>query len=263
MIVSLIITTYNRPDALERILDSILIQKVFPDEVVFADDGSQIETKKIIARFSNQTKIKVTHSWQEDKGFRVARSRNKAIAASLGDYIILVDGDMILHKDFIDDHIKNSETGFFLQGGRVLLSKKLTKKVLMQNHAKFHPLTRGLHNRKNMFYSNFLCSLTSSKNFDLKGIKTCNMSFFKKDFLKVNGFNNLFEGWGKEDSEFVIRLFNAGIKRKNIRFNAIQFHLWHKENTRQSLTQNTELLNKAIKSKLRRCEDGVNRFIKN
>ena len=84
------------------------------------------------------------------------------------------------------------------------------------------------------------------------------MAFFKKDYISVNGFNNEFKGWGREDSEFIVRLQNNGIRRKNVRFNAIQFHLWHQENTRASLVENDLLLQAAIENKIRWCDNGLN-----
>ena len=123
MRVSVIITTYNRPDALLLVLQSIESQTKLPEEVIIADDGSDDNTEKLITNYQESSSLNIIHSWQEDKGFRVSKSRNKAIAKSSYDYIILIDGDMILHTEFIRDHINNAEPGFFIQGSRVLLSK--------------------------------------------------------------------------------------------------------------------------------------------
>ena len=133
MRVSLVITTYNRPDALKLVLQSINSQSVSPNEIIIADDGSKNSTKKCIDEFKKKSSILLVHSWQEDKGFRVAKSRNKAIAKSKFDYIILIDGDVVLHDKFIEDHLKHAEMGFFVQGSRVLLNQKATKKVFSNN----------------------------------------------------------------------------------------------------------------------------------
>ena len=126
MRLSLIITTYNRPDPLLLVLKSIENQTITPKEVIIADDGSTYKTQDIITRFQQDSELNIVHSWQEDIGFRVAKSRNKAILKSIGDYIILVDGDMILHPKFIEDHISQAQLGYFIQGSRVLLSKEET-----------------------------------------------------------------------------------------------------------------------------------------
>ncbi len=261
MRVSLIITTYNRPDALLLVLRSIRLQTLMPNEVIIADDGSSNDTKTIIRDFQKISDLNIIHSWQKDNGFRVAKSRNKAIAQSSGDYIILIDGDMILHPKFIEDHANNAELGYFVQGSRVLLTQSATQDALVEMRVNFSPFSQGIQNRKNTIHSNFLSKLFSKKKNYLRGIKTCNMAFFKQDCIGVNGFNNDFEGWGREDSEFIVRLLNNGINRKNIRFNAIQFHLWHNENTRTSLKQNDILLQDAIDNDLQWCDNGINRYL--
>ena len=95
----------------------------------------------------------------------------------------------------------------------------------------------------------------------LKGIKTCNMGFYRQDCLNINGFNNQIEGWGREDSEFIVRLFNSGINRKHVYFNLIQYHLWHKESARDLLAKNEKFLQNTIKNKLLYCDSGLNKYL--
>lgn len=261
MRVSLIITTYNRADALSLVLSSVESQTVLPKEVIIADDGSIKETQKMILDFQATSNLNLTHSWQQDNGFRAAKSRNKAIARSKDEYIVLIDGDMILHPQFIEDHISYAESGYVVQGTRVLLTQSATRNALVKMRTNFSFLSSGIQNRKNTIHSIFLSRLFSKKKNYLQGVKTCNMAFFKQDCIDVNGFNNDFEGWGREDSEFVARLLNNGINRKNLRFNAIQFHLWHNENTRASLKQNDILLQNAIDNNLKWCHNGIDRYL--
>jgi len=115
-------------------------------------------------------------------------------------------------------------------------------------------------NRKNSIRSSFLSKIFSKSKNSLEGVKTCNMSFFLNDFYAVNGFNNDILGWGREDSEFCARLMNAGIRRKNLRFSAIQFHLWHGLENRKSLEKNDLILKDTIDQKLIWCKSGVNEF---
>lgn len=261
MSVSLIITTYNRPDALFLVLRSVLCQTKLPNEVIIADDGSDNTTKNCIDDFQKLSSIKVVHSWQHDKGFRVARSRNKAIAKSSSDYIVLIDGDMILHSKFIEDHINHSESGFCVQGSRALLGKYLTKQALTDKNIKFSFFSKGLINRKNSLYSSFLAKIFAYNKVTLKRVRTCNLGFFKQDSININGFNNDIEGWGREDSEFVNRLINSGIICKVIHFNLLQFHLWHQNSTRSYLQKNDEILQASINQKLKWCESGLNKYI--
>jgi glycosyltransferase involved in cell wall biosynthesis len=261
MKVSLIITTFNWPQALALSLKSIQFQTTLPDEVIIADDGSSIETQKEILKFQQASNLKIIHSWQQNKGFRAAKSRNKAIAKSDADYLILIDGDMILHPKFIQDHINNAEKGCFIQGTRVLLTKGATQGVLKRMSMSFSFFSYGIKNRKNLIHSNFLSKIFLKKKNYLRGIKTCNMSFFKKDCVHINGFNDDFEGWGREDTEFAVRLLNSGIIRKNIHFNSIQFHLWHIENIRTSLIKNDLLLESVINSNSSWCNNGIDKYL--
>jgi len=261
MRLSLIITTYNWPESLELVLRSIECQTITPDEIIIADDGSSSDTKTLVSRFQQDSELNIVYSWQEDEGFRVSESRNKAIAKSSTDYIVLIDGDMILDRRFIEDHINNAKLGYFVQGSRVLLTQKKTKQVLDQKKINFSFFSIGLQNRKNAFYSTTLSTLMSrNKNF-LGGIKSCNLAFFKQDCIDINGFNNDFKGWGREDSEFVVRLLNNGIRRISLHFNAIQYHLWHDENKNKFINQNDAILQQALFDRLKWCDNGIDRYL--
>ena len=261
MKLSLIITTYNWPDSLVLTLKSIENQTISPDEVIIADDGSTDETQEVISKFQQDSELKIIHSWQEDLGFRAAKARNKAIAKSSGDYIVLIDGDIILHPKFIQDHVKNAKVGYFIQGSRVLFNQDITEQIIISKRISFSIFSRGMQSRKNAIHSNLLSKICSTNKNSLRGTRCCNIAFFKQDCINVNGFNNEFEGWGKEDSEFVVRLFNSGLNRKNVRFNAIQYHLWHKESDRTSLDYNNKLLQNSIENKLKVCKKGINKYI--
>jgi len=261
MRISLIVTTYNRPDALLVVLKSIQNQRIKPFEVIIADDGSDNSTKTLIDTFALTSGLSIIHSYQEDLGFRVSESRNKAISISKGEYIVLIDGDMVLHPEFINDHSLCAEEGFYLQGSRVLLNRKKTREVLSAQRFFFHVLGNGSKNRLNAIHSNFLSKIFSIRKSVLNGVRSCNMSFYRKDCININGFNSEFIGWGREDSDFVARLFNNGIGRKTLKFSAIQFHLWHDESNRKTLLANDKLLQKTIDENLNWCDGGVNKFL--
>jgi glycosyltransferase involved in cell wall biosynthesis len=263
MKLSLIITTYNWPDALELVLKSVENQTIFPNEVIIADDGSGSETREVIQLYKKKSRLNIIHSWQDDLGFRVSRSRNKAILNSSGDYIVLVDGDMILHPNFIKDHLSLADIGYFVQGSRVLLSKSKTKKIIRNKNINLTYFSLGIKNRKNAIYSKLLSLFFKTVNKNIKGIRSCNMAFYRNDFFNINGFNNDFEGWGREDSELVVRLLNSGIYRKNIHFNAIQFHLWHNENARESLQRNNLILESTIEKSSKWIENGIDKINNN
>ncbi|WP_297983550.1 glycosyltransferase [uncultured Chryseobacterium sp.] len=266
--VSLIITTYNRPDALTSVLQSVLSQTVLPKQVIVADDGSKGATKQVIEHYKNILPVELIHSWQPDNGFRVAEARNRALAKVTGEYVILIDGDIVMHPNFIEDHIKFAKKKVMLQGGRMLMTIEKTQEIL--NTPEKYPLIKwfdkGVEQRFEKRFSAWRMPwinniIHKEKPHYHKGIRSCNMSFFLTDALTVNGFNNEFVGWGREDSEFAARLFNSGVKRKDIRYAAIGYHLYHKEEKRDALPVNDEILNRALQENIVRCEDGVYRFI--
>lgn len=261
MTCSLIITTYNWPEALELVIRSALAQSEPPMEIVVADDGSTTETADLIARCRASAAVPLVHAWQEDIGFRAAASRNRAIAMSRGDYIVIVDGDMLLHHDFIRDHRRLARRESFIQGSRVLLSQANTAKRLASGQSRISLIEEGVGNRKNALRVAWLSELLAVEGGSLKGIRSCNMSFFREECIRVNGFNEDFVGWGREDSEFAVRMINSGILRRNVRFSAIAAHLWHRENTRQALPENDRLLEDAIARKSCWCENGINKYL--
>lgn len=268
MKVSLLITTYNRPDALEAVLSSLEYQILKPAQVIVADDGSDHRTLSVVQKFQRKWSIPLLHSWHEDNGFRLAESRNRGLALVKSDYVIMIDGDMILDKHFIEDHLSNAQKGFFLQGGRCLLTPKFTQMILKSpgTYPDLQYMKKGIESRfekrLTAFRAPWLTKLWKKDiKYNHKAIRGCNMSFFMDDIIAVNGFNNDMVGWGREDSEFVERLFNHGVKRYNIKFSALAYHLYHIESSRISLPENDRILQFAIDNKLNSCSNGLNKFL--
>lgn len=261
MDISVIITTYNWPEALAQSLKSILGQKRLPLEVIVADDGSTPETAEMIRGVAADAPIPVIHSWQEDKGFRLARSRNRAIARARGEYVILIDGDILAERHFVLDHHRVARKGFFVQGTRVLLTKRLSQQILRTGELSANCCSAGVGNRKNCLRSNMLANIFSFKSRRLPGIKTCNFAFWRQDAIRVNGFNEDFVGWGREDSEFTVRLMNIGLWRQNVKFNALAYHLYHPKNDRRHLAANDKILAQTIRKRLSRCEHGLEQHL--
>lgn len=260
MSAALIVTTYRRPDALALVLRSALRQHKIPDEILVADDGSGEETARCIRATAQNSPIPIRHIRHEDLGFRAAMIRNRAAAASSAEYLIFIDGDMLLHPDFISDHLRFAQKGFFLQGGRVLLDPSMTQNALREGRLNFAPSNPGLGNRLNAWRFPALCRLFARPNRSMRGIRTCNFSLHRSDFFAVNGFDNRFVGWGREDSELAVRLYNNGMKRKNLKFCAVAYHLYHNENDRATLPENDRRLLQSVEKKTVRCEEGVETF---
>ena len=261
MDISLIITTYNWKEALGVSLTSVLAQTVSPCEVIVADDGSRPDTGELVRRVAAAASVPVIHSWQEDRGFRLAMSRNRAIARARGAYIVLLDGDIILDHRLIEDHRDFARPSHFVQGTRVLLGRELSDQVLASGELGRPLLARGVENRKNCVRSLLLARLFSFRSRRLPGVKTCNFAFWREDALAINGFNEEFVGWGREDSEFTARLLNTGVRRQNLKFCALGYHLHHAMNERDRLAINDAILRRTIDAKLRRCARGLDQYL--
>lgn len=230
MDVSLIITTYNWPEALAVTLQSVLRQTKPPDEVIIADDGSEPKTAETVMRTLGSSRLTWRHTWHHDQGIRQARVKNLGVRFSRGEYLIFIDHDVLLHPEFVSDHVRQAEKGVFLQGKRCFLPEAHTSKLLQEDFVKPpSPFLKGMENRKNAFrfptISKFLFPAKSSQ-VTLRG---CNLSMTRSDFLRVDGYDETFDQlWGREDSDICYRLFHSGVKVKNLWFSALQYHLHHK-----------------------------------
>lgn len=259
MKVGIIITTYDNPSALRRVLEGLNLQTRLPDEVIIADDGSGNETATLINIFKEKSSFPVIHTWQENKGFRAAKIRNKAIKCSNSDYLIILDGDCIPTRHFVADHILMAERGCFFQGKRVLIGKEAAEGFTATHLASpLHLLklmiSGSISNIHHLLRLPFFPPLRNKK---IRGAKSCNICIFKDDLLAVNGFNEEFVGWGREDSELTARLYRYGLMRKTHPFMAICFHLWHPPISRESLSENEGILQRAINSKEYFCKNGI------
>ena len=259
MKISVIVTTYNRLHELKRVLEGLKYQSRLPDEVIVADDGSGPETAALAHEFMLDCPYPSYHVWHADRGFRAAKIRNQAIKKARGDYIIFLDGDCIPNRHFVEDHFSLAERGFFFQGKRVLIDRKLStsfSQIDANSTAQLlkHSFLRNISNAHHLIRFPLFPACYSISH---SGIKSCNMGLFKNDIVAVNGFNLDFVGWGREDSELAVRLYHYGLKRKDHPFMAACFHLWHDENSRERLSVNDQLLKKAMDSNDYFCPNGL------
>ncbi|QLE87520.1 glycosyltransferase [Shewanella sp. Scap07] len=261
MKISLIITTYNWPEALKAVLNSVLQQTRMPDEVIIADDGSTAATEQLVTHYQSLFPVPLLHSWQQDKGFRLARSRNKAIDMASNDYIVMIDGDIILNRDFIADHQLVAEPGYFVTGKRVKMSPKLSQRALQQQ-TRLNCCSQGISRGREQAIRLPLISRMLSKKVlrSIEGIHGCNLAFWRQDVLDINGFNQEFEGWGPEDREFAQRMINANVLRKQLKFSAVGFHIDHNESCREMLPKNDDIFQRSIRQKATWCRVGINEF---
>lgn len=270
MRIAVVVTAYNRPDALAALLDGYLHQDDRNFEVIIADDGSTDEVRQVVESYARRAPFAVSHLWHEDRGFRAAVMRNRGLAATRADYVIYTDADCVPPRDFVSRHRRLAEPGYFLSGNRILLSEGFTAKVLRQRPPLYDwGLSRWLVAWLRRDINRWLPmvklpdSAFRKRSPDRwKGVKTCNLSAWRKDLIAVNGFDESYAGkWGLEDTDLVIRLLHAGIRHKSARFAAPVFHLWHREADKRGFNENQRLLDELIASRRTYAKLGVDQYL--
>lgn len=258
---SLVAPTYNWDSALELLLMSVLTQTILPNEVIIADDGSSNETKKLIEKFQETFPVPLIHIWHDDNLNQKPKIMNKAIARASGSYIIEIDGDIIMNKNFIKDHLKFSEKGFYLFGSRVNIQKKILQSIFDKKTISFNFFSSGIKKRFRTVHIPFLMRFAKIVDKRSSKLRGCNMSFWRADFIKVNGFNEDLVGWGMDDSELIERFHNIKIKGKRLKFVGIVYHIFHKEQDKSQTDINGVIEKKTVQEKLIFIKNGVNQYL--
>ena len=265
MKISFIVLTYNRTDALLTVLRSLSEQCDAEHEVIIADDGSRHDQVKMLYECCPAFKCSVRHLWHPDTGFTAARARNLAAHHANGDYLIFLDGDCIPNKAFVAQHMRLAEPGYFVNGSRVLLSKHLTAQVISGQIDLPHCSAFFWWRARFQQDSNKLLHLVVwpsqlfrvKQGFRWRGIRSCNLGVWRRDFIGVNGFDEIFQGWGHEDADLVLRLSHLGVRRKNGFMATEVFHLWHPESKRDQEAANKNLVIQRMKTDLLLAEKGL------
>ncbi len=253
--VAVILTTYNRPDALSAALEGYLAQGDSNFELIIADDGSTDETREVISSYQRRAPFNISHVWHEDRGFRAAAIRNRALEKTSAEYVIFSDGDCIPFPDFVSGHRCLAEKGWFLVGSRILLSEIFTSRILTKQLA-VHAFSKrqwlrtrfqgDINRLLPLFPLPLFPPLRKLAPYRWEGVMTCNLSAWREDLDRINGFDESYQGWGLEDSDLTIRLLNSGVRRKSARFVSPVLHLWHRQNPRTGLEENQRRLRELL-----------------
>ena len=264
-LISVIVATYDREDALDAVLWGLSRQSDRGFEVVIADDGARPTTAAVVEGWRSRLGVPLSHVWQRNRGFRAAEIRNRAILACRGDYCIFLDGDCIAAPDFIAAHRRLAESGWFVTGNRVLLSSSLTDAVLRENlrpqawsawQWTRHRLGGGV-NRLAALLRLPLGPLRKLRPRQWRGPRSCNLAVWRSDLERIDGFDASFIGWGREDSDLLIRLLRCGLRRKDGCFATGVIHLWHPPLDRAQLPANDARLDAVLQSDRTRAQRGL------
>jgi glycosyltransferase involved in cell wall biosynthesis len=253
-LISVIVTTYNREDALDAALRALAHQSDRNFEIVVADDGSRPDTARVVQSWKARLPLPLKHVRHEHRGFRGGEIRNRGIRASKGELCIFLDGDCLAKPDFIATHRRLHEPGWFVTGNRILLSRELSEAVLAQGLApetwNFGALLRErLRGGVNRLLPTLRLPLGPLRKFKVTswdGAQTCNLAVARADLDRIDGFDCAYTGWGLEDSDLVVRLLHAKLRRKDGRFATGVLHLWHPQNDRSQLPVNRARLDEVI-----------------
>ena len=259
--VALIINTFEQPDYLSRVLAAVSKQTSPPEEVILADDGSGQETRRLFARWSSSQIFRTEHAWQKNEGFRRARILNLAIASAQSQYMVFLDGDTIPHPRFVEEHRALARAGRFVQGRRALVE---------QRAAEYFGKETLTADRRRAFWSGQMRGVANAFHWPipfrrfrsgLRGIRGCNLGIWRSDLVRVNGYNEAFTGWGREDAELASRLVNSGVRRVDVRGWVLCYHLWHPPASRAGLAVNDHLLASAQNVGAKTCELGLSQHL--
>ncbi|MBS0530240.1 MAG: glycosyltransferase family 2 protein [Proteobacteria bacterium] len=254
---SVIVTTYDRPDALVVVLDALARQTDQDFEVIVADDGSGEATRTAIGSCQMAFVGRLRHVWRAHQDFRAGEIRNRGVLASSGSYCIFLDGDCIPRRDFIAQHRRLAAPNCFVTGNRTLLSADLTHQVLRDGQRAgewplptlLRHLSRNNINRIAPMLRLPLGPLRRLRAGQWRGARSCNLAIWRNDLDLVDGFDTEFVGWGREDSDLVVRLTHAGVKRRDGAFATGVLHLWHPPAEQSHVPLNDDMLASVIAAK--------------
>lgn len=265
MKISFIVLTYNRTDALLAVLRSLARQCQADHEVLVADDGSSAEQVRLLRQNCPEFKCPVRHVWHPDSGFTASRARNLGAYHAKGDYLVFLDGDCVPGSTFVKAHTELAEKNCCVNGSRVLLSERLTQRVVNQeiellDQSFVFWIRSRLKGDSNkvlhlMGWPSSLYRLQPK--FRWKGIRSCNIAVWRQDFFAVNGFDETFEGWGHEDADLVLRLSHFGVTRKNGFWGTEVYHLWHRAQQRGRASTNEQKVFDRMKTLQVSAEKGL------
>lgn len=265
-----IVLTYNRPDALLNVLKGLSSQCDSRHEVIVVDDGSRASTLEAIREYLPEFRCNVKHVWHPDTGFTASHSRNMGVANTNADYLVFLDGDCVPNSRFVEAHTALRQPGCFVNGNRVLLSEGLTEKILSGKvyvgeaglpQWLFWRLTGDVNKLAHLMHIP-RAPFRNRSEFKWTRIRSCNFGVWRSDFVRVNGFDETFEGWGHEDADLVLRLHNAGLVRRNGFCATEVYHLWHRENSRVNELTNRERVHQRQKSRAVTAERGLDETTK-
>jgi glycosyltransferase involved in cell wall biosynthesis len=260
MKLALVISTYNRPEVLQKVLRGVELQTRQPDEILIADDGSGEATRELVSEWIRTAPAPTRHLWHPDDGFRKTIILNQALAESTGDYLVFTDGDCVPHRRFTADHAALAERGYWVQGRRCFVEERWVEDFDPANiRLAAWTLTGRITGANKGWRLPWPVAFRDTKQ---RGIIGCNLACWRDDAAAINGFDEDYSGWGiGEDSDFGSRLYHLGRRRKFVYGRAIVFHLNHPSPPKDHVSGSHARLDQTLKTRKVRCQHGLNRHV--
>lgn len=270
MPVSVIFTTYNSTEWLEKVLWGFFEQTYRNFEIVVADDGSSGETRQLLQRMRAVSPVPLVHVWQEDTGFQKCRILNKAVLAASGDYLVFTDGDCIPRADFLAQHVRLADESHFLSGGYFKLPMDVSKRITREDIRSQRVFDIGWLRRmgvprseKNLklMARGWVASLLNAISPARASWNGHNASCHKRHVLAANGFDERMQ-YGGEDREFGERLVHMGLKGRRVRYSAVCVHLDHARGyvKEEMLVRNAQIRRETAQRKAVRAVVGLDQY---
>lgn len=256
--ITLIVNTYENPRALAKVLAALLRQRVPAQEIIIADDGSGEETKAVIEHGMQELHLPIRHCRQDNQGFRRSVILNKAIAMARGSYVVFLDGDCLPEPEFVADHADLAESGYWVQGRRAFVDESCVEDFVPTRGCVWHLALAG--KLTGLPKALRLPFPIIQRDRQQRGILGCNLGVWRDDLFAVNGFDEMFVGWGREDADLANRLYHFGLSRKFVYGRAILYHLNHPVAPRNRLGENQSLLEETIAEKRIRAVKGLDQY---
>lgn len=255
MKIGLIVNTAGSPHSLVHVLAGIERQTIPPAEVVVAEDGARDDTARVVATFAERVPYPVAHATQEQGGFRRSRILNQAIARASSEYLVFLDGDSVPHPRFVADHAAHAERGCWVQGRRAYVKEPYVEEFVPTFGSVLAYALAGKMTGLGKAFRLPVARVKRDRN--LSGVLGCNLGIWRDDLAAVNGYDEAYEGWGREDSDLAARLYHLGRDRKTVRGQALLYHLNHPAAPRDRLGSNDALLAEALRTRRVACGRGL------
>jgi hypothetical protein len=250
---SLVISTSDQPDALRLVLECVGRQTVTPAEILIAKSPGDVEQTDVSTTWARRLHCPLIHLSAPHPMQSRVPVLNQAIRAARSEYLIFIEGDCLPHRRFIEDHLRHAQPNSFVQGRRARVRSRYVNRV----NAPFRPMLWLMRRRILGLRVGVRRPWPSIRINDRRLIHGCNFAVWRKDLIRVNGFDESFDEPGYELIELAERLLNSGLTLRTITGQAIVYHLDHRHLARYGTRNSERILERTKQERRTTCDQGL------